>query len=178
ALRLRAELLAARSAPPTPAVTGLLRPRVSIPDGLDRLLSWRELDAVLLHERTHARRRDNLIKLLHELALCLLRFHPLVWLAGARLALYRELSCDDSVIRNARGPELVSALAKLARSDEAFLLQAGAASFIRYRLARLAGEPAPSSRAATALLAGLFAVALAWGILATISHTACCFLGR
>ena len=59
-------------------MTGLLRPRIWLPVGIDRLLSRRELDAVLLHERTHARRRDNLIRLLHELALCLLWFHPLV----------------------------------------------------------------------------------------------------
>jgi len=32
-----------------PAVDGLLRPRISLPSGIEALLSKRELDAVLLH---------------------------------------------------------------------------------------------------------------------------------
>src|SRR5215510_13433527 len=97
-----------------PAVHGILRPQISLPDGIDRLLTEQELNAVLVHEFTHARRRDNLIRLIHEVGLCGLWFHPLVWIAGSRLALYRELSCDESVIQSARGGDLVSALAKLA----------------------------------------------------------------
>src|SRR6267143_1988501 len=53
-----------------PSVDGVLRPHISLPQGVDRLLSEAELDAVLIHEVIHARRRDNLIGLLHELALC------------------------------------------------------------------------------------------------------------
>ncbi|HKC14338.1 MAG TPA: M56 family metallopeptidase, partial [Vicinamibacteria bacterium] len=89
-----------------PGVEGILRPHISLPDGIERLLSEHELDAVLMHEMTHARRRDNLIRLIHEVGLCGLWFHPLVWIAGSRLALYRELSCDESVIQSARGEDL------------------------------------------------------------------------
>src|SRR5207249_9193921 len=102
-------------------------------------------------EMAHARRRDNLIRLVHEASLCALWFHPLVWLAGARMALYRELSCDESVIRRAYGRELVSALAKLAVPGKAPFLQATASSHLSYRLARLAGPPA-THRAASFLL--------------------------
>jgi beta-lactamase regulating signal transducer with metallopeptidase domain len=162
-----------------PAVHGILRPRISLPGGIGNVLSEPELNAVLIHEVTHARRRDNLIRLLHEAGLCALWFHPLVWIAGSRLALYRELSCDESVTRNAHGGDLVSALAKLASPEKAFLLQAGASSFLEHRLARLnAGKPQTMSRAAGALLTAFFAAALVGGVWLTVAHTACCFLLR
>jgi beta-lactamase regulating signal transducer with metallopeptidase domain len=161
-----------------PAVDGLLHPHISLPYGIDRLLSEHELNAVLIHELTHARRRDNLIRLIHEVSLCVLWFHPLVWITGSRLALYRELSCDESVIQSAHGEELVSALAKLANPDKALLLQASASSFISHRLARLAAQPQPTYRAASMLLTVVFGAVLLWGFVGTVAHTACCFLAK
>jgi len=160
-----------------PAVTGLLRSQISLPFGIDRLLSQRELNSVLLHELTHARRHDNLIRLIYEFSLCALWFHPLFWITGSRLALYRELSCDETVIRCGHGSELVSALAKLANSDEGLLLQATATSCLSHRLARLTEEPLPRmSMAANTLLVACFAVVFVAGLFSTVAHTACCFV--
>jgi beta-lactamase regulating signal transducer with metallopeptidase domain len=161
-----------------PAVNGVIYPHVSLPIGIDRLLDERELNAVLLHELTHARRRDNLIRLLYEGALCALWFHPLIWLAGMRMALYRELSCDESVVHSAHGEALVSALAKLALPEQAGFLRATASSHLSYRLACLAGPTQTTNRAATLLVTSLFAAVVAAGIFQTIAHTACCFLLR
>ena len=163
---------------PAPVVSGILNPHISLPIGIDRLLNRRELNAVLLHEMAHARRRDNLIRLAHEASLCALWFHPLVWLAGARMALYRELSCDESVIRRAYGQELVSALAKLAVPDKALFLQATASSHLSYRLARLGGPAQATHRAASLLLTSLFTAVIAAGVFATVAHTACCFVPK
>ncbi|HET8667342.1 MAG TPA: M56 family metallopeptidase [Terriglobales bacterium] len=160
----------------SPAVRGVLNPCIVLPGGLDRLLNQREFNAVLLHELAHAKRRDNLIRLLYEVSLCGLWFHPLVWLAGAQMALYRELSCDESVIRRAHGQALVSALAKLALPEkEAPFLHATASSHLSHRLARLAGS-AGGNWAPSLLLTSLFAAVTAAGLYGTISHTACCFL--
>lgn len=166
-----------------PAVDGVLHPHISLPNGIERVLSEHELNAVLIHELTHARRRDNLICLIHELGLCALWFHPLVWMTGSRLALYRELSCDESVIQRAHGRDLVSALAKLANpelvnSEEAFLLQATASSFLSHRLSRLSAHPQATFRAASALLIVTFGAVLVGGVLGTVAHTACCFVAR
>jgi beta-lactamase regulating signal transducer with metallopeptidase domain len=161
-----------------PAVEGLLRPHISLPNGIDRLLNEHELNAVIIHELTHARRRDNLIRLIHEVGLCVLWFHPLVWIAGARLALYRELSCDESVIQSAYGGDLVSALAKLANPEEEFLLQARASSFLTRRLARLNASPQCTGRVANTALTVVFVAVVFAGVLGTVAHTACCWAAR
>jgi beta-lactamase regulating signal transducer with metallopeptidase domain len=162
---------------PGPAVHGLLRSQILLPQGIDRLLSQRELNSVLMHELTHARRHDNLIWLVYEIALCVFWFHPLFWITGTRLALYRELSCDESAIKGGHGGDLVSALAKLAMYCERPLLQATATSFLRHRLDQLT-RPRPFRLAANAMLSICFAVVCAAGVFATVSHTACCFVAR
>ncbi len=162
-----------------PAVSGVLRPHISLPSGIERLLSEQELNAVLIHELTHARRKDNLIRLVYEVGFCVLWFHPLVWIAGARLALYRELSCDESVIQRARGRELVSALAKLASPEEAFLLEAAAGASLRQRIERLtAAQPKRASLAASAMVIVLFGAVVMCGVFETVAHTACCFVHK
>jgi beta-lactamase regulating signal transducer with metallopeptidase domain len=159
-----------------PAVSGILSPHIFLPLGIEQLLDPREFDAVLLHELAHAKRRDNLIRLLYEVSLCVLWFHPLIWLAGARMALYRELSCDESVIGRAQGQALISALAKLAGPEPSLFLQATASSHLSDRLGRLAGRPYAGHRTTNLMLALLFAAVIVAGIFQTIAHTACCFL--
>jgi len=161
---------------PSPAVRGVLHPYILLPAGIDQLLNQREFRAVLIHEVAHAKRRDNLIRLLYEASLSVLWFHPLMWLAGARIGLYRELSCDEAVIRRSHGQDLVSALAKLAVPESAGVLQATASSHLNYRLARLAGPQQTTYCAASLLLTSLFAAFIVAGIFQTIAHTACCFV--
>jgi beta-lactamase regulating signal transducer with metallopeptidase domain len=162
-----------------PSVQGFMRPNIALPEGIERLLGKAELNAVLMHEVTHAKRRDNLIGLIHELALCALWFHPLVWLTAFRLALYRELSCDDSVIAKAQGTYLLTALAKLADPEEPSLLQARASSFMSLRVARLvSSQPGAPCNVTNAIVAALFGALLLACILGTIAHTAHCFVIR
>ncbi|HEY1908664.1 MAG TPA: M56 family metallopeptidase [Myxococcaceae bacterium] len=163
--------------PRVPAVRGFLLPRIWLPSGIDLLLSPAEMRAVLLHEATHARRRDNLIRLVQELVLCAVWFHPLAWLTSARVALYRELSCDESVVDRALGRDLVQALGKLARPERAGVLEATASSFLPDRLALLdGGGTGRSAPLVDVVLTAAFAVVLLLAVYETISHTACCFV--
>ncbi len=164
---------------PAPVVDGVWNPRISLPNGIEALLSEQELNAVLLHELTHAKRRDNLIRLVHEIVLCALWFHPMIWITSTRISLYRELSCDESVIQHARGRDLVSALSKLASPEHPVLLEATASSFMGARLARLvANRPRRTQDLASVLLTAMFSVVLAGCVFSTIAHTACCFLNK
>jgi hypothetical protein len=174
-LRIRASRCDAKASAGTrgPAVDGLLRPRIFLPDGIDRLLTSDELDAVVIHELRHAKRRDNLIRLIHEVSVCLLWFHPLVWSVGPRLALYRELSCDEAVAHRGLGRQLISALAKLVTPGHELLLEAGASSFLAHRLERLSDDPfARPFRAANIMLALTFAAILLAAVIGPVAQSA------
>ena len=79
----------------TPFVMGIIRPRIYLPANL----TAQERRYILLHEQTHIKRCDHLIKILSFLALCIHWFNPLVWLAFFVSGKDMEMSCDESVIK-------------------------------------------------------------------------------
>jgi beta-lactamase regulating signal transducer with metallopeptidase domain len=83
----------------TPLVFGLFRPRIYLPIGL----SGGEREYILLHEETHIRRRDCLVKFFAFLVLCVHWFNPFVWLAFVLMAADMETSCDERVMRELGG---------------------------------------------------------------------------
>ena len=87
----------------TPAVTGLLRPRIVLPvDFADRYTS-EEQQLVIAHEQLHIERGDIPAQALATLLRCLFWFHPLVHVAAARFRFDQELACDAAVV--ARHPD-------------------------------------------------------------------------
>lgn len=79
----------------TAFVLGLFRPAIYLPAGL----TLEERQYILLHERTHIRHGDPIIRLVSFLALCLHWFNPLVWLAFFLSGRDMEMACDEAVIR-------------------------------------------------------------------------------
>lgn len=80
---------------PGPCVLGFFPPKIYLPPGLDE----KTRRYVVLHEHTHIRRGDPIVKALTFLALCLHWFNPLLWLAWVLACRDMEGSCDESVLR-------------------------------------------------------------------------------
>ena len=99
-----------------PLTAGVFAPSVVLPETSAEWDTERRR-IVLLHELTHARRRDPLLWLMAQVALALYWFHPLAWLAAARFRREQERSCDDAVVRaGAEQSVYAEHLVNLARS--------------------------------------------------------------
>ncbi|MGC1305060.1 MAG: M56 family metallopeptidase, partial [Caulobacteraceae bacterium] len=61
-----------------PGLVGIWRPVLLLPEGIATQLAPAEVDAILAHELSHLRRRDNLTAAMHMLVEALFWFHPLV----------------------------------------------------------------------------------------------------
>lgn len=83
----------------SPFVLGLSRPKIYLPE----TLSDSEMQYILLHEQTHIRHFDHVIKLVSFGALCLHWFNPLAWIAFFLCGRDMEMACDESVIKKLGG---------------------------------------------------------------------------
>jgi len=79
----------------TPFTIGILSPKIYLPE----FLSDREKQFIILHEQTHIRRGDHIIKLFAFFALTIHWFNPLVWIAFSSAEKDMEMSCDESVMK-------------------------------------------------------------------------------
>ena len=87
-----------------PTAIGFTKPLVVIPSWTMRELSAAELNPILLHELAHLRRRDDWTNLVQKILGALLFFHPAVWWIEKKLALEREMACDDLVLASTTSP--------------------------------------------------------------------------
>jgi beta-lactamase regulating signal transducer with metallopeptidase domain len=84
----------------SPALFGLLVPRLLLPAGLIDRFTAAELRFIFLHELTHVRRLDIALNWLVTGLLVLHWFNPIVWFAFKRLRSDRELVRDANVLRH------------------------------------------------------------------------------
>jgi bla regulator protein BlaR1 len=90
--------LRAESAAGCPALIGVLRPRVVLPEDFERRYTAQEQALVLAHENVHLARRDTLWNALVVLLRCVFWFNPLVHVAASAMRADQELACDATVI--------------------------------------------------------------------------------
>lgn len=78
----------------TAFVLGILNPKIYLPADLPEV----EQEYILLHEQTHIRRFDHVVRIAGFLVLCLHWFNPLVWAAFFISGRDMEMACDEAVI--------------------------------------------------------------------------------
>lgn len=79
----------------SPLLFGIFSPAIILPE---REFSEAELKMILLHELTHYRHKDILIKLLCSAAVCVHWFNPAVYFLRKSLNKSCELFCDEAVL--------------------------------------------------------------------------------
>lgn len=126
-----------------PAVAGVVRPRIIMPERSVTEMDSDELRAVLLHEEAHRRRHEPLRLALQKLALTVFFFYPPLWLLLKELNASAEMACDEAVMEAGTGRRTyASAIARMLglgfeQSPVASVLGFGRISPVRARLDRL-----------------------------------------
>ncbi|HEX4487783.1 MAG TPA: M56 family metallopeptidase [Terriglobales bacterium] len=127
-----------------PAAVGFFRPAIVVPAWALTELSIDELRVTLLHEMAHLRRFDDWTNLIQKAVKAMFFFHPAVWWIEGRLALEREMACDDLVLEQTANPRayaasLISFAEKIHRGRELALVHAvvGRVKQISQRVTRI-----------------------------------------
>lgn len=81
-----------------PMVIGHLKPFILIPLGMLSNLPEAELEAILIHELAHIRRKDYLVNILQSLVEVVFFFNPAVLWVSSLIKKEREHCCDDITI--------------------------------------------------------------------------------
>jgi hypothetical protein len=87
-----------------PTAIGFFRPAIVFPAWLLPQLSAEEIKVILLHEQAHLHRWDQWTNLAQKIVKAVFFFHPAVWWIENRLALEREMACDDIVLAQTSSP--------------------------------------------------------------------------
>jgi beta-lactamase regulating signal transducer with metallopeptidase domain len=124
-----------------PMATGFSRPMIVIPEWALRDLSFEELRVVLLHEAAHLQRWDDWTNLTQKILRAVFFFHPVVWWLEGKLALEREMACDDLVVAATSSPrayaQCLVSLAEKSLGRRNFALAQAAVSRMRHTALRI-----------------------------------------
>jgi len=94
-----------------PMMAGIFRPVILVPLGFLSQLPPQQVEAILLHELAHIRRKDYVINLLQSIAEILLFFNPAVLWISSLIREERENCCDDIAVGETRNKkEFIHAL--------------------------------------------------------------------
>jgi len=107
----RAVVLLQSALIPVPMMAGIFKPVILVPLGMLSQLPPQQVEAILLHELAHIRRKDYVINLLQSVAEILFFFNPAVLWISSLIREERENCCDDIAVSEASSKkEFINAL--------------------------------------------------------------------
>jgi beta-lactamase regulating signal transducer with metallopeptidase domain len=150
-----------------PALVGVLRPKLLLPEDFATRFDAAERALILAHEEVHRISGHTVVNALVEFARCASWFNPLVHLAALRIRTDQELACDAAVIAAHPTERRAYAGALLKTQASAFLplgctWTSPSAKRLGQRIALL-GRPPLSRRVAIAGASTVAVVGLALG---------------
>ncbi|HEV2482544.1 MAG TPA: M56 family metallopeptidase [Puia sp.] len=148
-----------------PVTLGFLKPVILLPVSMVTQLTTAQIEAILVHELAHIRRKDYLLNLLITVIELLFFFNPFTRLLIAQLKKEREHCCDDAVLEFRYDPHgYVSALLSLARQQQATLavaaIGAGGEQLLLQRARKILQQKTNDDRPGPRPLIGLLVTAL------------------
>lgn len=96
--RITGTILRAQTVVGSPALVGVLSPRIVVPVDFEQRYSDGEQRLILAHECYHQARGDALFNAFCMLLRCVFWFNPLIHIAAVYFRLDQELTCDAAVI--------------------------------------------------------------------------------
>jgi GWxTD domain-containing protein len=148
-----------------PVVIGHLRPVVLLPIGLLAGLPAAQVEAILLHELAHVRRRDYLVNLMQAAVEGILFYHPAVWWISGVMRNEREHCCDDLVVAaTGSAREYASALMAIEGMRATGAAVAATGGSLMKRMARLLGRRARRDGVVMPAVAAVLTLAVAAGM--------------
>lgn len=85
-----------------PMMAGIFKPVILVPLGLLAQLPPQQVEAILLHELAHIRRKDYFVNLLQSIAETLFFFNPAILWISSLIRVERENCCDDIAVEESR----------------------------------------------------------------------------
>jgi beta-lactamase regulating signal transducer with metallopeptidase domain/tetratricopeptide (TPR) repeat protein len=156
----------------SPAVCGLIRPVILVPQDIGPSLGVGHLRPVLMHELGHIKRGDLWVNLIQTVLQIIYFYNPLLWLANAVIRRIREQAVDE-MVQVAMGnkaqdyPETLLNVAKLAFNRPALALRfigvVESKSQLQERIKKMLNQPIPKT--AKLGLAGLAAIIITAAVL-------------
>jgi beta-lactamase regulating signal transducer with metallopeptidase domain/Tfp pilus assembly protein PilF len=151
----------------SPAVCGLFRPVILVPQDIGPSLGVSHLRPVLMHELGHIKRGDLWVNLIQTVLQIIYFYNPLLWLANAVIRRIREQAVDEMVqvamgTRAQDYPETLLNVAKLAFNRPALALRfigvVESKSQLHQRIKKMLNQPIPKT--AKLGIAGLLIIIL------------------
>jgi beta-lactamase regulating signal transducer with metallopeptidase domain len=142
-----------------PMVAGYFKPVILLPVGLITSLPQKEVEAILLHELSHIRRKDYLVNIVQNLVEAIFFFNPFIGWVSNLIREERENCCDDVAVSRLQDKTVfikaLVACREFHPGASAYALSfAGRKNHLLNRVKRIVNQPRNSFNTADRLMLG------------------------